>query len=65
VGSKVGGRDDAATTRDVQRCANTPAAAKPEYWDVTYNFRGVSHRIQMTTEPGATITVNRQGEPRA
>ena len=32
---------------------------------VTYNFRGQDHRIQMANPPGPTVTVNRQGEPRA
>ena len=65
VGANVG-RDGAAqtSTRDVQRCASSPSQARPEYWDVTYNFRGQEHHIQMTTPPGATLTVNRQGEPR-
>jgi hypothetical protein len=31
---------------------------------VTYLFRGVEHRAQMTSPPGRTITVNRNGEPR-
>jgi uncharacterized protein YcfJ len=58
------GRGSDEVTRDVQRCANTAASGRPEYWDVTYTFRGQDHRIQMTTPPGATITVNRLGEPR-
>jgi len=49
----------------VQRCTNTPSATRPDYWDVTYNFRGQDHRVQMTTAPGPTVTVNDQGEPRA
>ena len=66
VGSNIG-RDGGGQTRvqDVQRCENTPNQGRPEYWDVTYNFRGLEHHIQMTTPPGATVTVNRQGEPRA
>jgi uncharacterized protein YcfJ len=66
IGANVG-RDNAQATRtqDVQRCANVPNQSAPEFWDVTYNFRGQDHRIQMTTPPGATVTVNRQGEPRS
>ena len=67
VGSKVG-RDregNSYSTRDVQRCANATSPAQPAYWDVTYQFRGQDHRVQMTTAPGPTVTVNRQGEPRA
>jgi hypothetical protein len=50
--------------QDVQRCANTPSQ-RPDHWDVTYNFRGQEHRLQMTAPPGSTISVNGQGEPRA
>jgi uncharacterized protein YcfJ len=67
VGSNVG-RDSGgqqAQTRDVQRCESVPSRARPEYWDVTYTFRGQEHRIQMTNPPGPTVTVNEQGEPRA
>jgi len=51
-------------TQDVQHCENTHRYAKPEYWDVSYTFRGREHRMQMTTNPGATVTVNERGEPR-
>ena len=67
IGSQVG-RDSGGQqvqTRDVQRCANTQSQAQPTHWDVTYNFRGQEHRIQTTTPPGQTVTVNAQGEPRA
>jgi len=66
VGSNVG-RDGGQRgyTQDVQRCENTSEGAHPEYWDVTYNFRGQEHRIQMASPPGNTVTVNEQGEPRA
>lgn len=70
AGAAVGanlGRDGAgqqATTRDVQRCDTTASQARPDYWDVTYNFRGQDHRIQMSTAPGPTVVVNNQGEPR-
>ena len=63
LGSNGGGQQ--VVTQNVQRCATTPAQASPEYWDVTYSFRNVEHRIQMTTPPGRTITVNRLGEPRS
>ena len=59
----IGGQQ--AETRDVQRCENVPSQAKPDHWDVTYEFRGQEHRIQTTTPPGPTVTVNEQGEPRA
>lgn len=51
--------------QDVQRCETVPSQAKTEFWDVTYTFRGQDHTIQMTSQPGRTITVNGQGEPRA
>ncbi len=67
IGSNVGRNNNGtpATTRDVQKCATRPSNAAPAFWDVSYNFRGVEHRIQMTTQPGATIPVNAQGEPRS
>jgi uncharacterized protein YcfJ len=64
VGANVG-RGQQTTTQDVQRCENVPSQTQTDYWDVTYNFRGQDHRIQMTTQPGATVLVNERGEPRA
>ena len=68
-GSQVGRNDpnqqQAYQTQGVRRCTNVPSQAQPELWDVSYNFRGIDHRLQMTTPPGPTVTVNRQGEPRA
>jgi uncharacterized protein YcfJ len=52
-------------TQDVRRCDGNAAQAVPAYWDVAYSFRGTEHRVQMATQPGRTITVNRKGEPRA
>jgi uncharacterized protein YcfJ len=52
------------STQDVQHCADTHRYAKPEYWDVSYIFRGREHRLQMTANPGVTVTVNERGEPR-
>jgi uncharacterized protein YcfJ len=63
IGARSGNGDSGDSTRDVRRCAVTPNAA-PAYWDVGYNFRGVQHQVQMASAPGATITVNRAGEPR-
>ena len=67
AGANVGNYGGSAQlqTHDVQRCASAPSQARPDYWDVTYNFRGEEHRIQMTTPPGPTVTVNGHGEPRA
>lgn len=66
IGSKVG-RDrygNPVATQDVRRCTNEPVSSEPAYWDVTYQFRGVTHRAQMTSPPGRSITVNADGEPR-
>lgn len=66
VGSNLGrgSGEQQVVTQDVQRCTSTPASSRPEYWEVTYNFRHQEHRIQMTTQPGDTVTVNGRGEPR-
>ena len=65
LGSQIGGGSHYGRTQDVQRCESTPSAARPDFWDVTYNFRGQEYRMQMTTPPGQTVTVNERGEPRA
>jgi uncharacterized protein YcfJ len=62
--NRITGSQQQAQTRDVQKCASVPSQT-PTYWDVTYNFRGQDHRVQMATQPGSTVTVNEQGEPRA
>lgn len=64
VGANVG-RDNGGQTydRDVRRCETT-ASTVPAYWDVSYNFRGVEHRTQLSAAPGRTIPVNQSGEPR-
>jgi uncharacterized protein YcfJ len=65
IGSKMGSENSGprVVARDVQRC-EAVANTKPEYWDVTYHFRGVEHHMQMTAPPGRTVLVNRHGEPR-
>lgn len=66
VGANIGrdGGGQQVHNQDIQRCTSTPSQARPEFWDVTYNFRGQEHRIQMSAPPGATVTVNDRGEPR-
>ncbi len=64
VGANVGRNATVTSTRDVQRCANVPSQEPPEYWDVSYEFRGVEHHVQTTSPPGPTLTVNERGEPR-
>ena len=51
-------------TTDVRRCETAAPSGPPQYWDVTYNYRGVQHRVQMSTPPQATLLVNDAGEPR-
>ncbi len=63
-GANVGRNGGGTSTRDVQRCANAGPSGPPQFWDVTYNYRGVQHSVQMTSAPGRTILVNRNGEPR-
>ena len=61
IGANVG---RGGTYQDVQRCTSVPSSQAPAYWDVTYNFRGREYRVQMTNQPGSTVLVNDQGEPR-
>jgi uncharacterized protein YcfJ len=67
IGSRAAGRADErrGDVQPVQHCSTVPGSAAPAYWDVTYNFRGLEHRVQLSSPPGRTVTVNRNGEPRA
>ncbi|HEX5687304.1 MAG TPA: beta/gamma crystallin-related protein [Ideonella sp.] len=62
VGANVG--RETVVSRPTQRCAAVPPQGRPDYWDVSYQFRGVEHRVQTTFPPGPTLTVNDEGEPR-
>ena len=65
IGAHVNSKSSSQySTRDVRRCEPTSANGQPQYYDVTYEFRGVEHRVQMASPPGRTITVNANGEPR-
>ena len=64
IGANVGRDGGTIATRDVQRCAATPAQGRPAYWDVSYSFRGIEHHMQTTSPPGPTVLVNDEGEPR-
>jgi len=66
LGNQVGRNNEQlpAQTRDVQRCRDIPSQAAPQFWDVTYNFRGMDHHAQLTAPPGNSLTVNQRGEPR-
>jgi uncharacterized protein YcfJ len=61
IGANVG-RDEGYG--NVQHCADVSQYDRPDYWDVTYEFRGRVHHVQMSSPPGATIMVNADGEPR-
>lgn len=64
IGSNSGsGSGGGSYSRDVRRCESVPDRT-PDSWDVTYNYRGREHRIQMSSPPGSSIAVNRNGEPR-
>lgn len=64
IGSNVGrNKVTPPTEQDVRRCESVPSTT-PTYWDVTYNYQGREHRVQMSKEPGRTIAVNRNGDPR-
>ena len=65
AGGAIGLQAGRNGSRDVQRCREVPSQAGPAYWDVTYNFRGRDHTVQMATRPGETVRVNANGEPRA
>lgn len=65
IGNNMGRDEPHAYGQNVQRCSTSHGNAAPTYWDVTYNFRGRDHRVQMAAAPGRTVTVNAQGEPRA
>lgn len=64
IGANVDRPGARVHSQDVQRCATVQGSGQPAYWDVTYVFRGQHHRAQLSQPPGATITVNRNGEPR-
>ena len=65
AGAAIGNNQGGGSTYDsnVRRCETT-ASTTPAYWDVTYNYRGIEHRVQMSSPPGRTIAVNMNGEPR-
>ena len=64
IGANAGRGGGQVYSQDVQRCATVPSSAQPAFWDVTYSFQGIEHRVQMSAPPGPTILVNDAGEPR-
>lgn len=63
IGANTGRSSGNFAVQDVQRCEQA-ASGPPAYWEVAYNFRGVEHRMQTSSPPGATVLVNERGEPR-
>ncbi|SFG07159.1 Glycine zipper 2TM domain-containing protein [Duganella sp. CF458] len=63
IGSNMGGDGRGNYGQDVRRCEEV-ASTMPAYWDVTYQHRGINHRVQLATEPGEFIQVNEDGLPR-
>ena len=64
IGANAGRSSGSSYSQDVRRCESVPGGARPAYWDVTYDFQGQAHRVQMVAAPGPTVTVNGKGEPR-
>jgi uncharacterized protein YcfJ len=64
VGANVGRDNGNEYGKDVRHCDNAPSQTRADYWDVTYDFHGQQHRVQMSEPPGKTVSVNSQGEPR-
>lgn len=64
VGSNVArGSGQAVATQNVQRCETVQGT--PSHYEVTYDFRGRLHTVQMSAPPqGNTVIVNERGEPR-
>jgi uncharacterized protein YcfJ len=65
IGANVGRDSSPGYAHAVRRCENVAASGNPDHWDVTYQYHGVEHQMQTTYRPGATVTVNAQGEPRS
>ncbi len=65
IGGNTGRAGPTTATQDVQRCSEATREARPTYYDVGYRFRGQDFKVQLAAPPGATITVNEEGEPRA
>jgi uncharacterized protein YcfJ len=63
IGAQVGRDRTEQGDLNVRRCEQV-SDEKPEYWDVTYDFRGVEHRVQLAAPPGRTIEVDQHGDPR-
>lgn len=57
------GYETGRPTQDVQRCRTVEGP--PAHYEVSYNFRGTTRRVQMAAPPANNrIVVNERGEPR-
>ncbi len=65
VGVNMGGDGGGRSLgyRNVKRCENMSSAARPACWVVTYRYRGKDRQVQMSSQPGNTVSLNRNGEP--
>lgn len=52
-------------TQDLRRCDVLPSQTRPEYWEITYVFRGHEYRTQVSSQPGHTIIVDERGGHRS
>ncbi len=48
VGANVGRSGPTVSDQDVRHCETVPNQGPPAFWDVTYNFQGVEHRVQLS-----------------
>ena len=64
IGANVNRGPGQVYGQDVQRCTTVQGSGQPDYFDVTYDFRGVQHRVQLQNPPGPTLTVDENGAPR-
>jgi len=63
AGAAIGSKSGNSSERNIQRCRNV-TNSRAEYWDVDYEYRGRQYSVQMSSPPGRTILVNRDGTPR-
>lgn len=48
-------------TRDLRRCDSLPSQVRPEYWEITYVFRGHEYRAHLSSQPGHSVSVDERG----
>lgn len=62
--ANVGRDSQTVVIQDVRRCGSVAGQAHTADRDLACRFRGQHHRLPVIRPPGATVTVNRQGEAR-